>query len=161
MVAVQRDLPRPRKHAHPCAAFALIAATALIGSGDDPEGARGHLTVTQVFRPREPIAMEGSATELTVTQSGKAVARVRTGPSQPAEPEVLFDRPLDAGTYELEVEHHGCYGPTGGCFIPDEKAFVKCAGAIEIREGDTSELTVRVSSGFGAGTPSTCAIAES
>jgi hypothetical protein len=140
--------------------LALIAAIALTACGDDPEADGGQLSVTQVFRPAKPIATEGSAAALTVKQDGETVARVRTDISQVGEPEVLFDRRLNAGTYELEVAHHACYGPTS-CFIPGEKSFLRCAREVEIRDGETSELTVRVSSGFLAEKPSTCSIAES
>lgn len=140
-----------------CSASALITAAALIACGDASEADGGHLNVTQVFRPAKPIATEGSAAALTVSQGGEVVARVRTGISQVGEREVLFDRRLPAGTYELEVAHHACYSPTS-CFIPGEKSFLRCAGEVAIRDGETSELTVRVSSGFLAEKPSTCSI---
>lgn len=142
-----------------CFALTLVAATALIACGDDDKADGGHLTITQVFRPVEPIAIEGSAAALTVKQDGEAVARVRTDISQVAKPETLFDRGLNAGTYEVGVAHQACYGP-GSCFLPGENSvLLRCAGEVEIREGETSELTVRVISGFSAEKPSTCSIA--
>lgn len=72
---------------------------------------------------------------------------------------MLFDEPLAAGSYELEVAHHACYGP-GTCFIPGEKNFLRCAGEVAIGDGETSEITVHVSGGFSEAGP-TCKIAES
>ena len=72
---------------------------------------------------------------------------------------MLFDRQLPAGTYEVEVAHHACYGPTS-CFIPGEKSFLRCVGEAVIRDGETSEVTVHVSGGFSERGP-TCKIAQS
>lgn len=134
-----------------------MSAVPLLACGGGSDA--GQLKVTQVFTPAKPIAIEGSAAQLAVKQDGKLIERVRTDISQVGEPEVLFDGALTGGSYDLEVAHRACYGP-GSCFIPEEKSFLRCAGEVAIRDGETSEITVHVSGGFSEGGP-TCKIAES
>ena len=120
---------------------ALIASalTAGCGGGDDD----GTLSVSQVFEPARPFAIEGTAAEITVRgESGTdehVLEAVGTGETQ------LLEQPAPAGTYDVTAAQRACNADACMHGVSTNlPVVISCSRSVEVTGGEMTDLIVRV-----------------